>query len=55
MPQLNFAWWLMNFIIAWLTLAILITLISNKNIETNNITYPQPTAQLTNSNQWDWN
>nr|YP_187567.1 ATP synthase F0 subunit 8 [Luidia quinaria]BAD86675.1 ATPase subunit 8 [Luidia quinaria] len=55
MPQLNFAWWFINFIIGWVTLIILITIITNKSLTSNSFSITQPSAQNTSVNNWSWN
>nr|YP_010042725.1 ATP synthase F0 subunit 8 [Pentaceraster mammillatus]QPC56360.1 ATP synthase F0 subunit 8 [Pentaceraster mammillatus]WRK21211.1 ATP synthase F0 subunit 8 [Pentaceraster mammillatus] len=54
MPQLNLAWWLFNFIIGWISLLIVLTILLNsqpQNSEPNTAVAPGST----NPNEWNWN
>nr|YP_187593.1 ATP synthase F0 subunit 8 [Astropecten polyacanthus]BAD86701.1 ATPase subunit 8 [Astropecten polyacanthus] len=55
MPQLNFAWWLLNFLLGWAFILVVFMVLSSKNLNyyTNNALSTN-TNQLT-TNNWLWN
>nr|YP_010925339.1 ATP synthase F0 subunit 8 [Leptychaster arcticus]WKD83341.1 ATP synthase F0 subunit 8 [Leptychaster arcticus] len=55
MPQLNLAWWLFNFILGWLSLILLITIISNKSLITFKTPLSSSSKLSTINNNWPWN
>nr|YP_010042736.1 ATP synthase F0 subunit 8 [Protoreaster nodosus]QPC56373.1 ATP synthase F0 subunit 8 [Protoreaster nodosus] len=54
MPQLNLAWWLFNFLIGWISLVIVLTVLLNslpQNKGPNSSVVPKTTSL----NNWNWN
>nr|YP_010042766.1 ATP synthase F0 subunit 8 [Iconaster longimanus]QPC56399.1 ATP synthase F0 subunit 8 [Iconaster longimanus] len=56
MPQLNLAWWLFNFLLSWVSITLIFTILVNKNLVNKNILFPQnPSNNPQNNHQWPWN
>nr|YP_009971633.1 ATP synthase F0 subunit 8 [Colochirus quadrangularis]QNG57228.1 ATP synthase F0 subunit 8 [Colochirus quadrangularis]QQY85576.1 ATP synthase subunit 8 [Colochirus quadrangularis] len=54
MPQLNIAWFLFYFILAWTLIALLWPTITNYNNNTENNNQNQPNINNTTNNNWNW-
>nr|QPC56425.1 ATP synthase F0 subunit 8 [Nepanthia sp. M04] len=54
MPQLNLTWWALNFILSWLSLIIVFTILLNSNLNNNTIN-PSTTTPNNQSSLWTWN
>nr|YP_009344347.1 ATP synthase F0 subunit 8 [Temnopleurus reevesii]APT42115.1 ATP synthase F0 subunit 8 [Temnopleurus reevesii] len=51
MPQLDFVWWIINFLLVWVTLfAVLATLLNNKS----NVNVSQQLSTNVNKSSTDW-
>nr|YP_010388433.1 ATP synthase F0 subunit 8 [Asthenactis papyraceus]UPP55882.1 ATP synthase F0 subunit 8 [Asthenactis papyraceus] len=53
MPQLTLSWWIINFLLIWIFLIILSSILTNLNINTLNPTFS--IENNNNNNNWLWN
>nr|NP_008171.1 ATP synthase F0 subunit 8 [Patiria pectinifera]Q33822.1 RecName: Full=ATP synthase protein 8; AltName: Full=A6L; AltName: Full=F-ATPase subunit 8 [Patiria pectinifera]BAA03883.1 ATPase 8 [Patiria pectinifera] len=54
MPQLNLAWWLLNFFLGWTSLLVIFIILLNTSI-TNNTANTSTTTNTTPNLNWTWN
>nr|BBO25386.1 ATPase subuint 8 [Linckia laevigata] len=57
MPQLNLAWWSLNFLIGWITIIIIFSILLKKNILQSSVNMHSSNNETTISNtpNWLWN
>nr|UPP55856.1 ATP synthase F0 subunit 8 [Cheiraster sp. SS-2022] len=55
MPQLNLAWWILNFLLGWLFLIVLFTILINKNLIPPNSFSLNTSPNIYPTNNWTWN